>query len=133
VVISNRGSYLHALDAQGRVLYHAPSTLGSKYDPSPQERLTVTRVVFYPSFHYNPKLYADVPDSRADANLPPGPNSPVGIVWMALSKPHYGIHGTKAPATIGYADSHGCVRLTNWDARWLAEHTPSGTPVEFLP
>jgi lipoprotein-anchoring transpeptidase ErfK/SrfK len=134
ILISTKGSYLHALDAQGRILAHLPNTLGASYDPSPSEgAFTVTRVVFYPTFHYNPKLYADVPDTRADAMLPAGPNSAVGVVWMALSKPHYGIHGTSAPSSIGYTGSHGCVRLTNWDARWLAEHTAPGTSVEFMP
>jgi lipoprotein-anchoring transpeptidase ErfK/SrfK len=131
ILISKKGSYLHALDAAGRVLMHFPTTLGSTYDPSPTGEYHVTRVAFDPEFHYNPKLYSEVPDTRPDAHLPPGPNSPVGVVWMALSKPHYGIHGTASPSTIGYADSHGCVRLTNWDAWWLAEHTAEGTPVEF--
>ena len=134
IVISKRGSFLHALDAQGRLLAHMPSTLGASYDPSPDSgAFRVTRVVFYPTFHYNPKLYADVADSKPDAMLPAGPNSAVGMVWMSLSKPHYGIHGTQSPSTIGYADSHGCVRLTNWDVRWLAEHTAPGTPVAFVP
>ena len=131
IVISKKGSYLQAWDAQGRIIAHFPSTLGGGYDPSPDGEFHVTRVAFDPDFHYNPKLYAEVPDSKPDAWLKPGPNSPVGVVWMALSKPHYGIHGTASPSTIGYADSHGCVRLTNWDARWLAERTPNNTPVEF--
>lgn len=131
ILISKQGSYVQALDSAGRILMHFPSTLGSTYDPSPDGDFHVTRVTFRPDFHYNPALYAEVPDSRPDAHLPPGPNAPVGVVWMALSKPHYGIHGTSSPATIGYADSHGCVRLTNWDANWLAQHTGEGVPVEF--
>jgi lipoprotein-anchoring transpeptidase ErfK/SrfK len=131
IVVSKKGSYLQAWDEQGRILAHFPSTLGAGFDPSPTGDFKVTRVAFDPDFHYNPKLYAEVPDSKPDALLKPGPNSPVGVVWMALSKPHYGIHGTSSPSTIGYADSHGCVRLTNWDALWLAEHTPDDTPVEF--
>jgi lipoprotein-anchoring transpeptidase ErfK/SrfK len=131
IVISKKGSYLQAWDAQGRIIAHFPSTLGGGYDPSPDGEFHVTRVAFDPDFHYNPKLYAEVADSKPDAYLKPGPNSPVGVVWMALSKPHYGIHGTASPSTIGYAASHGCVRLTNWDARWLAERTPNNTPVEF--
>jgi lipoprotein-anchoring transpeptidase ErfK/SrfK len=74
---------------------------------------------------------AEVPDTKPTAKLKPGPNSPVGVVWMALSKPHYGIHGTSAPETIGYANSHGCVRLTNWDAERLASMVKPGTPVQF--
>jgi lipoprotein-anchoring transpeptidase ErfK/SrfK len=110
---------------------HFPSTLRNQYDPSPTGSFSVTRVALDPDFHYNPKLYAEVPDGEEDALLPPGPNSPVGVVWIALSEPHYGIHGTPEPQTIGYASSHGCVRLTNWDARWLAEHVAEGTPVLF--
>ena len=131
ILISKKGSYVQALDSAGRILMHFPSTLGSTYDPSPNGDFHVTRVAFRPDFHYNPALYAEVPDSRPDAHLPAGPNAPVGVVWMALSKPHYGIHGTSSPATIGYADSHGCVRLTNWDANWLAQHTGEGVAVEF--
>lgn len=133
LVVSKRGSYVHALDAQGRLLFHFPSTLGSRYDPSPDEGdYKVTGVHPRPDFHYQPKLFADVPDTKKDVFLPPGPNSPVGLVWMQLSKPNNGIHGTAVPETIGYASSHGCVRLTNWDAVYLSERIPKGVPVRFV-
>ena len=64
--------------------------------------------------------------------LPPGPNSPVGVVWIDLSKPHYGIHGTPEPAAIGHTESHGCVRLTNWDAARLAQMVSQETKVQFV-
>ena len=80
----------------------------------------------------DPKLYAEVPDSDADAHLPPGPNTPVGVVWMALSKPHYGMHGTPNPDSIGYASSHGCVRLTNWDADEVSHRIREGVEVSFV-
>lgn len=131
LVISRRGGFTQGVTADGSILFHFPSTLGNQYDPSPSGRFTVSRIALDPEFHYNPKLYAEVPDWKEDAMLQPGPNSPVGTVWIALSEPHYGIHGTAHPETIGYASSHGCVRLTNWDARWLAEHVAEGTPVEF--
>ena len=132
IVISKKNFWLHGLDASGRVVWHAPSTLGAGYDPSPDAgEYKVTRIAQDPTFHYQPTLFAEVPDSRPEANLPAGPNSPVGVVWMALSKPHYGIHGTSSPETIGYANSHGCVRLTNWDARELSTTLQAGTPVEF--
>lgn len=67
-----------------------------------------------PTFHYQPTLFAEVPDENPEALLQPGPNSPVGVVWMALSKKHYGLHGTSDSESIGYASSHGCIRLTNW-------------------
>jgi len=132
IVVSKTGSYVHALAADGSVVYHFPSTLGSKYDPSPRGDFRVTGVARNPTFRYDPTLFADVPDSKPKAKLPPGPNSPVGKVWIALSKAHVGIHGTPTPETIGSASSHGCVRLTNWDALKLARSTSSGMRVQFI-
>ncbi len=131
LIISKSGFWTHAVDANGVILAHYPSTLGSGYDPSPTGNLRVTYVARDPAFHYQPKLFSEVPDTQPDALLPPGPNSPVGRVWMSLSRKHYGIHGTSSPETIGYAQSHGCVRLTNWSAIQLADMVEPGTPVEF--
>ncbi len=131
LVISGRDGYLHALATDGTVLFHAPVTLGAGYDPSPQGDFRITAVARNPSWHYQPALLSGVPDDREDATLPPGPNNAVGMVWMALSEPHYGIHGTSAPGTIGTATSSGCVRLTNWDALRLAALVRSGTTVHF--
>jgi lipoprotein-anchoring transpeptidase ErfK/SrfK len=131
ILISKQGFYLQALDSQGHILYHFPSTLGSKYDPSAIGTLQLTGIHPEPDFHYQPSLFADVPDNKPEAHLPSGPNSPVGLVWMSLSKPHHGIHGTATPETIGYTSSHGCVRLTNWDALILARNVRPGTPVVF--
>lgn len=132
VVVSIRGNTFNAFDAAGNLVFHAPTTLGSTYDPSPRETTSVLKVVFDPHFHYQPTLFHEVPDSDPEANLNPGPNSPVGVVWIALKKPHFGIHGTSDPDSIGYASSHGCVRLTNWDAREVAERIGEGVEVEFL-
>jgi lipoprotein-anchoring transpeptidase ErfK/SrfK len=131
IVVSIDGFYVHALDADGRLLYHFPTTVGSRYQPSPTGEFSVASIAFNPWFHWQPALFDEVPDTEEDERIPPGPNSPVGIVWMALSKDNYGIHGTGEPATIGYASSHGCVRLTNWDARFLAERVSAGVPVVF--
>lgn len=131
LIISRKGFWTHAVDASGKILYHFPSTLGAGYDPSPTGDFKVTNIAWNPAFHYQPTLFAEVSDKKPEAHLPKGPNSPVGVVWMALSKPHYGIHGTSAPETIGYANSHGCVRLTNWDAMELGRLVAAGTPVEF--
>lgn len=131
VIISKKGYWLHAVDAAGKIIYHFPSTLGAGYDPSPTGDFKVSYVSREPAFHYQPKLFAEVPDDEPEARLPSGPNSPVGSVWMSLSKPHYGIHGTSSPQTIGYANSHGCVRLTNWDALRLSDLVEPGTPVQF--
>ena len=131
LAVSGQGSYVHALDSSGRILYHFPSTLGSTYDPSPSGEFTVRHVAKNPAWHFQPAILASVPDSKADAMIPPGPNNRVGAVWMALSAPHYGIHGTNKPETIGYATSAGCVRLTNWDALFLADRIRPGVPVRF--
>ena len=129
--ISDGGHYLHALDESGNILYHFPSTLGADYAPSPTGEFSVRSITFDPTWHYKPDLLSRVDPSKEDAVLPAGPNNAVGIVWMQLSKDHYGIHGTSAPETIGYATSHGCVRLTNWDAGVLGQNIPPGVPVEF--
>jgi lipoprotein-anchoring transpeptidase ErfK/SrfK len=131
LVISDQGRYLHALDRSGRILFHFPTTLGSRYEPSSTSGFAVRSVTWDPWFHYQPELLEGVPDTDRPTRLPPGPNSPVGIVWIDLTVEHYGIHGTAAPATIGYATSSGCVRLSNWDAAFLAEQVQPGTPVGF--
>jgi lipoprotein-anchoring transpeptidase ErfK/SrfK len=132
IVISIAGNSYNGFDASGNVIFHAPTTLGSTYDPSPDETVHVVKVVPMPHFHYDPTLYHEVPDSDPDAHLNPGPNSPVGVVWMALSKAHYGMHGTPDPDSIGYASSHGCVRLTNWDAQEVSHRIREGVPVSFV-
>jgi lipoprotein-anchoring transpeptidase ErfK/SrfK len=131
LIISKKKNWTHVVDSNGRIIYHFPSTLGAGYDPSPSGDFKVTDVSHDTPFRYQPKLFSEVPDSEPEALLPPGPNSPVGIVWISLSKKHYGIHGTSSPETIGYASSHGCVRLTNWDAWRLSQIVESGTPVSF--
>lgn len=131
LVISDGGHYVHALDPAGSILYHFPSTLGSDYAPSPSGELSLQSITFDPTWHYQPDLLTGVDPSREDAVLPAGPNNAVGVVWMQLSREHYGVHGTSAPETIGYATSHGCVRLTNWDAALLGQRVPESTPVEF--
>jgi lipoprotein-anchoring transpeptidase ErfK/SrfK len=132
IVISIRGNTFNGFDATGNLIFHAPTTLGSKYDPSPRETVEVKKITLDPWFHYQPTLFHEVPDDEPEAQLPAGPNSPVGVVWIALSKPHFGIHGTSDPESIGYASSHGCVRLANWDARDVAHRVIPGTQVEFV-
>jgi lipoprotein-anchoring transpeptidase ErfK/SrfK len=131
LVVSGRGTYVHAVDARGRILYHFPSTLGGKYSPSPSGQFRVTAVARDPVWHYQPSRLTNIPDDEPEAMIPAGPNVAVGVVWIDLSVPHYGIHGTAVPETIGYTSSSGCVRLTNWDASFLASQVQAGTPVEF--
>lgn len=131
LVVSGRGTYVHAVDAQNRILYHFPSTLGGSYSPSPSGSFRVNGVTQDPSWHYQPDILVGVPDNEPEAMIPAGPNVAVGAVWIDLSEPHYGIHGTSEPQTIGYASSNGCVRLTNWDVEFLSRHVRAGVPVEF--
>ncbi len=132
VVVSRDLSGLTAYDARRHVIFFAPVTSGSEHDPLPLGRWTVTAVVRNPRFNYNPALFWDADATQAKARLPPGPNGPVGTVWIDLSKPHYGIHGTAEPGQIGHTTSHGCVRLTNWDAETLAGLVRKGTAVSFV-
>jgi lipoprotein-anchoring transpeptidase ErfK/SrfK len=132
IAVSIAGNSFDAFDASDRLIFHAPTTVGSTYDPSPDETLHIVKIIDHPHFHYDPTLYSEVPDDMPDAHLSPGPNSPVGIVWMALSKEHYGIHGTEDPESIGYVSSHGCVRLTNWDAYEMQHRAHEGTIVAFV-
>jgi lipoprotein-anchoring transpeptidase ErfK/SrfK len=80
-------------------------------------------------FRYNPKLFWDADQSADRLTIPAGPNNPVGVVWVDLSKSHYGIHGTPEPSNIGKTQSHGCIRLTNWDATTLAHSVAGGIEV----
>ena len=131
VSVSKQTSALTVTDASGKVIMHAPVTSGSEHDPLPIGSWTVTAVARNPSFNYNPDLFWDADPKHAKAKVPPGPNGPVGVVWIDINKPHYGIHGTPEPGTVGHTQSHGCVRLTNWDALKLAAMVGKGTKVEF--
>ena len=132
VRVSKSASTLQVSDASGKVVMHAPVTSGSQHDPLPIGSWTVTAVARNPTFNYNPDLFWDADPQHAKAKVPPGPNGPVGVVWIDISKPHYGIHGTPEPGTVGHTTSHGCVRLTNWDALRLAAMVGKGTKVEFV-
>jgi len=91
----------------------------------------VTAIQFNPKFGYNPDLFWDADAAHTKATIQPGPNNPVGVVWIDLSKEHYGLHGTPEPSTIGRTQSHGCVRMTNWDALKVAALVKPGTRVVF--
>jgi lipoprotein-anchoring transpeptidase ErfK/SrfK len=118
-------------DSNGKVLFHAPVTSGSQHDPLPIGTWKVTVIEQMPVFNYNPALFWDADPKHAKARIPPGPNNPVGTIWIDLSKEHYGIHGTPEPSKIGHTASHGCVRLTNWDAQRLARWVRPGMSVIF--
>ncbi len=99
-----------ALDSAGKLIAQFPATMGSHHDPLPIGRWRIRGTEHNPVFHYNPRLFWDAADSARRLRLPAGPNSPVGVVWIDLSKEHYGIHGTPEPRTIGRSESHGCIR-----------------------
>ena len=131
VTVSKSESALTVRDATGKVLFWAPVTSGSQHDPLPLGKWAVTSVVRNPTFNYNPDLFWDANPAHAKAKIPAGPNNPVGVVWIDLSKEHYGLHGTPEPSKVGHTSSHGCVRLTNWNALRVASFVKKGTPVVF--
>jgi lipoprotein-anchoring transpeptidase ErfK/SrfK len=131
IQVSRDDSSLRATRADGSVVFFAPVTTGSEHDPLPPGDFKVTGVSWHPVFHYNPDLFWDAKASDTKATIKAGPNNPVGVVWIALSLEHYGMHGTPEPANVGHTESHGCVRLTNWDAARVAALVKPGTPVHF--
>ena len=128
IIVSQSDSSVTALDAQGRVLGYYAATVGSEHDPLPVGKWKILGVQRNPVFHYNPALFWDANPAHQKALIHAGPNNPVGVVWIALSKEHYGIHGTPEPSRIGHTESHGCIRLTNWDAMELASMVKPNTP-----
>ncbi len=132
-IIADKGKkQVFAYDASGNLISAYPASIGSTDTPSPSGTVTVERVAFNPGYTYNPKINFQQGANDKILNIPPGPNGPVGTVWMALSKPTYGIHGTPEPSKIGRTQSHGCIRLTNWDATELAKMVKPGVTVEFV-
>jgi lipoprotein-anchoring transpeptidase ErfK/SrfK len=128
VVVSKSESSVAAYDAQGKVLAWYPATIGSEHDPLPIGDWKIQGVSKNPEFHYNPNLFWDAKSGDKKTTIPPGPNNPVGVAWIDLSKPHYGIHGTPEPSRIGKSESHGCIRLTNWDVWELQQMVSPGIP-----
>ena len=133
IEVSEGDLSVRASDAGGRVVARYPATVGSEHDPLPLGDWKINGVGHNPVFHYNPELFWDADAKDSKATLPAGPNNPVGVVWMDLSKPHYGIHGTAEPESVGKTQSHGCIRLTNWDALELSQMVGPGTPAILKP
>ena len=131
VVVSKKASILTVFDQKDKVIFHAPVTSGSEHDPLPLGNWVITLVQRNPTYNYNPDLFWDANPANAKEKIAAGPNNPVGVVWIEINKAHYGIHGTPEPGRIGYSESHGCVRLTNWDASKLAGLVKEGTAVVF--
>lgn len=131
IVVDKSDKVLKAYDKAGKLVALFQVTTGSTHDPLPLGTWKINGADYNPKFHFNPALFWDADKDDKKAMLPPGPNGPVGVVWLDLSKPHYGIHGTPAPELIGRTASHGCVRLANWNAARLAMMVKPGTPVVF--
>jgi lipoprotein-anchoring transpeptidase ErfK/SrfK len=131
--ILKKESVLMAVDAQGRPLALFPISLGSPRDELPVGMLKITTVASDPTFDYDPALLHDKNPKHTKVTIAAGPNNPVGVAWLGLSKKHYGIHGTPNPAVVGHRETNGCVHLTNWDATKLVSIAPVGTPVEVRP
>ena len=128
VVVDKSDSVLQLVANDGRVVAQFPASTGSEHDPLPIGEWTIKGVARDPTFHYNPDLFWDADPSHAKATIAPGPNNPVGVAWIDLSKEHYGIHGTPEPGNVGKTDSHGCIRVANWHAGLLADVVKPGMP-----
>ena len=132
-IVADKGyKQVRAYDERGKLIAAYPATIGSSDTPSPSGTHAVTRIALNPDYTYNPKINFTQGSNTSILKIPPGPNGPVGSVWIALDKPTYGIHGTPDPSKIGKTESHGCVRLTNFDAEELAKIVAPGVTVEFM-
>ena len=129
VVVRDRAKVLQLYDAAGRLLAQYPASTGSQHDPLPIGNWKIEGVHPNPVYNYNPKLFWDAEPGDKKTKIAPGPNNPVGVAWIDLSKPHYGIHGTPVPGHVGKTESHGCIRLTNWSAAEVANLVSKGTEV----
>ena len=123
---------VEAFDPSGALVAFFPATVGSEEKPSPIGSFKVVSVDRNPTYRYNPDYKFKGVKSKRPFTIKPGPNNPVGLYWIGLSAKGYGIHGTADPSKISKAESHGCVRLTNWDAGLLASSIKKGTPVVFV-
>jgi lipoprotein-anchoring transpeptidase ErfK/SrfK len=121
-----------AFDPSGALLGFFPATVGSEEKPTPSGTLKVISADANPTYRYNPEYKFKGVKSKKPFTIKPGPNNPVGSYWIGLSAEGYGIHGTPNPSKVSKAESHGCVRLTNWDANLLGKNIKKGTPVVFV-
>jgi lipoprotein-anchoring transpeptidase ErfK/SrfK len=131
IVVNKSGRTLRALDGEGKLIGFYPASVGSKERPAPSGTLPIRSVLENPPYHYSPTLKFKGVKAQKPFTIAPGPNNPVGNTWIDLGDA-YGIHGTPEPQNIGKTESHGCVRLTNWDAAALAKMVRKGTKVEFI-
>ncbi len=132
VVVDKNRQTVKLFDKSNSLIGFYPATVGSEEKPSPAGSFKVTEIDYNPNYRYNPQYHFRGVHSRKPFEIKPGPNNPVGTVWINLSAEGYGIHGTPSPGKVSKAASHGCVRLTNWDAERVASQISKGTPVDFV-
>lgn len=136
VIIHLQEKYLEAFDADTNLLAHFPCSIAAKVEKRPVGELHVSVVVPHPNYTFDPAVFAESPEAQAIGHkliIPPGPNNPVGVAWIGLDRPGYGMHGTPNPEQVGRTESHGCFRLANWDAAYLLKLSWIGLPVSVLP
>jgi lipoprotein-anchoring transpeptidase ErfK/SrfK len=136
VVIHLSQRYLEAFDGQSNLMAHFPCSIAAKVDKRPVGELHVIVIAPNPNYTVNPELFPESDELRAIGHkliLPPGPNNPVGVAWVGLDRPGYGMHGTPSPEQVGRTESHGCFRLANWDAVYLMKMSWVGMPVFVEP
>lgn len=134
IEIDKSARVLYVLDADKRSLAAFPISIGSeRSDPLPIGVMSIKNEVRNPSFTYDPVLLKNQPNNARKMELPPGPNNPIGNIWLGLSKPHWGIHGTAVPSNVGHSETNGCIHLTNWDAERVSMLAKAGFKVEVRP
>jgi lipoprotein-anchoring transpeptidase ErfK/SrfK len=132
IEVDKKQKSVRVLASDGKLIAFYPASIGSEEKPAPSGTLKVVHVAQHPTYTYNPAFRFKGVNADKELKIAPGPNNPVGLAWIALDMKTYGIHGTADPEKVGKVASHGCVRLTNWDALALAHMVRRGTPVEFL-
>ncbi len=132
IVVDKAGHDVEALSADGKLLGFYPASIGSAEKPAPSGSFVIRRIVHHPDYTYLPQFHFKGVPAKHPFTIAPGPRNPVGVVWMDLSFEGYGIHGTPDPEAIGKTQSHGCIRLTNWDAEDLAKMVEANSPVDFV-
>jgi lipoprotein-anchoring transpeptidase ErfK/SrfK len=136
VVIHLSEKFLEAFGTETNLLAHFPCSIAAHVEKRPVGTLHVAVIAPHPNYTFDPAIFPESPEAQAIGHklvLPPGPNNPVGMAWIGLDKPGYGMHGTPSPEQIGHTESHGCFRLANWDAEYLVKLVWVGMPVEVVP
>jgi lipoprotein-anchoring transpeptidase ErfK/SrfK len=132
IEIDKGARLLRVFGRDGGLLATDPASIGSEEKPAPSGRLRVAQVTYDPTYRYDPRYKFKGVNAKRPFTIRPGPNNPVGRVWIGLSRKGYGIHGTPDPGAVSKTQSHGCIRLTNWDALALASAVSKGVPVDFV-